>query len=75
MNTEQRCDAILEAVRTMTGTDPVRMMREIAGRDFVRIHGPEHHVLDGACLLMALHNGGALADIDWALQKLRAVLE
>ena len=24
------------------------------------------------CLLMALHNAGALADIDWALQKLRA---
>ena len=72
MTMEERCDAILTAVRQQTGTDPVRMMREIAGREFVKIHGPEHHVLDGACLLMALHNAGALADIDWALQKLRA---
>ena len=72
MNTEARTAAILEAVRTMTGTDPVKMMVQIARMDFVKIHGPEHHVLDGACLLMALHNAGALADIDWALQKLRA---
>ena len=72
MNTEQRCDAILEAVRQQTGTDPVKMMISLARMDFVKIHGPEHHVLDGACLLMALHNLGKLPDIDWALQKLRA---
>ena len=72
MTMEERCDAILTAVRQQTGTDPVAMMIAVARREFVKIHGPEHHVLDGACLLMALHNLGRLPGIDQALQKLRA---
>ena len=72
MMMEERCDAILAAVRKQTGTDPVAMMIAVARREFVKIHGPEHHVLDGACLLMALHNLGSLPEIDRALQKLRA---
>ena len=27
-------------------------------KDYISIHGPEHHVLDGSCFLTALHNAG-----------------
>lgn len=34
------------------------------------MHGPEHHTLDGACLLMAFYNAGGKIDIDSALEKI-----
>lgn len=34
------------------------------------MHGPEHHVLDGACLLMAFYNAGGKIDIDTSLEQL-----
>ena len=30
------------------------LLTHVAGRDFIRMHGPEHHLPDGACLLTAL---------------------
>ena len=34
------------------------------------MHGPEHHVLDGACLLAAYRNAGGKIDLDAALAEL-----
>lgn len=42
----------------------------MAKMDYVNIHGPEHHVLDGACLLVAYKNAGGNIDLEGALDKL-----
>lgn len=61
---EQRTQAIIEACVKEKETNPLAVFRHVAGQDFVRIHGPEHHVLDGACLLTALHNAGMEFDLE-----------
>ncbi|WP_407400563.1 DUF5714 domain-containing protein [Treponema sp.] len=34
------------------------MFRNLVKKEYMNIHGPEHHILDGACLLMAYYNAG-----------------
>ena len=34
------------------------MFKTLAQEDYIIIHGTEHHVLGGACLLMAYHKSG-----------------
>ena len=42
----------------------------MARKDFVRMHGPEHHILDGAAILTAFRNAGGAIDLDAALQSI-----
>lgn len=58
---------ITEECKKHRGTDPVEIFNEVAKKDFVRIHGPEHHVLDGACLLVAYRNAGGDIDLEEGL--------
>ncbi|MBQ8002409.1 MAG: hypothetical protein IJ297_03090 [Clostridia bacterium] len=51
-------------------TNPIKLFYKIAGKDFVRIHGPEHHFLDGACILTAFYNSGGEIDLEKSLIKL-----
>ena len=67
---QQRAELIIAACMKMSGTNPYEIFRAIAQEDFVRIHGPEHHVLDGACILTAFHNAGGNIDLKIALEKL-----
>ena len=50
--------------------DPVALLIELMNKDYIAIHGPEHHVLDGACLLTALHNAGMDFDLEAALDEM-----
>ena len=45
---QQRAELIIAACMEMNGTSPYEIFHTIARKDYVRIHGPEHHVLDGA---------------------------
>ena len=38
--------------------------------DFINIHGPEHHFLDGWVFLTALHNNGLNMNLEENLDKL-----
>lgn len=67
---QQRAELIIAECMKLKGTDPYRLFHTIAEKDFVRIHGPEHHILDGACILTAFHNAGGKIDLPSALQKL-----
>ena len=44
---------IYEDIKNEKGNDPCKMFRNIVKNEYINIHGPEHHILDGACLLMA----------------------
>ena len=67
---EQRCQRMIEECMKISSIDPYEIFCAIAQKDFVNIHGPEHHVLDGACVLTAFHNAGGHIDLCAALQKL-----
>lgn len=60
---EERINHIMHECLNSKETDPVKLFFKIACMDFVRIHGPEHHFLDGACILTAFCNAGGNADL------------
>lgn len=66
-----RADLIIQDIKQEKGKNPARIFNEIAKNDYVRMHGPEHHILDGASLLVAFKNAGGDIDLDKALDKLK----
>lgn len=50
--------------------DPIELIFNIMQNDYISIHGPEHHILDGSCFLTALHNAGVEFDLDKALDEM-----
>ena len=70
MTREEKAIKIIEDVRSEKGTNPVKMFYNLAQKEYISIHGPEHHVLDGACLLMAYYNAGGKVNIDEGLEKI-----
>jgi len=67
---EERVKKIIEACLKEKGTNPIDIFYNLAQMDFVRIHGPEHHVLDGASLLTAFYNAGGNIDLPSSLNEL-----
>lgn len=58
-----------ECLRSDT-TNPIELLIHIMKKDYISIHGPEHHVLDGACFLTAMHNAGVTFDLKKALDEM-----
>ena len=67
---EERAKKIINACLQETSNNPIEIFNNIAKMDFVRIHGPEHHVLDGAALLTAFYNAGGKIDLQESLAEL-----
>ena len=67
---EERANKIVEACMLETSKNPIEIFNNIAHKDFVRIHGPEHHVLDGAALLIAFYNPGGEIPLQESLVEL-----
>ena len=67
---QQRSEAIVSACLQMKTKNPAEIFQHIANQDFVRIHGPEHHILDGAAILTAFYNAGGDIDLAKSLEEL-----
>jgi len=67
---EERVKKIVEACLLEKSKNPIEIFGNIAKMDYVRIHGPEHHVLDGAALLTAFSNAGGKIDLQNSLYEL-----
>lgn len=67
---EERANSIINACLNEKSTNPVEIFLSIAKNDFVRIHGPEHHILDGAALLTAFHNAGGKINLKESLNEI-----
>ena len=67
---EEKYARFREDALAAIGSDPVHIAREIMRRDYVNMHGPEHHFLDGAAFLAAYRNAGGEIDLDKALDEL-----
>lgn len=50
--------------------NPIIIFNTLANKKYIRIHGPEHHILDGACLLTAYYNAGGSIDLNNALDEI-----
>lgn len=70
MTIQEKAELIIRDIKQEQGINPIHIFKNIAKKEYMSIHGPEHHVLDGASLLMAYKNAGGDIDIDSALEKL-----
>lgn len=67
---QERGNKIIEFCLHEDSKNPVQLFEKIARQDYIRIHGPEHHILDGASLLTAYFNAGGKIDLSASLQEL-----
>ena len=67
---EERVKKIIDACLKEKSKSPIEIFNHIAKMEFVRIHGPEHHVLDGASLLTAFYNAGGKIELLESLNEL-----
>lgn len=72
MTIKEKAELIIKDIKQEEGINPICIFKNIAKKEYVSIHGPEHHILDGASLLVAYKNAGGNIDIDAALDKLMA---
>lgn len=70
MTTDERAIKVLTDIKAEKGVNPVHIFKNIATKDYISIHGPEHHILDGAAMLVAYKNAGGDIDLDDALNTL-----
>jgi hypothetical protein len=71
MTVREKAELIVKDIKKEQGTNPVVIFKDIAEKEYVSIHGPEHHILDGASLLVAYKNAGGEIDLDQALGNAR----
>lgn len=67
---EERGNHILAMCLQEKSINPIEIFYKIAEQDFIRMHGPEHHILDGAALLTAFYNAGGALDLPQSLEEL-----
>ncbi|MGN0252222.1 MAG: DUF5714 domain-containing protein [Oliverpabstia sp.] len=72
MTVNEKAKLIIQDIKKESGTNPMIIFKNIAKKDYVSMHGPEHHVLDGASLLAAYKNAGGDIDLEAAFEKLMA---
>lgn len=72
MTTNEKAAYIIADIKKETGVNPIKIFKKIAQKDYISIHGPEHHILDGASILVAYKNAGGAIDLDEALEKIMA---
>ena len=72
MTIKEKAELIVKDIKKEQGTNPVVIFKQIAKKEYVSIHGPEHHILDGASLLVAYKNAGGEIDLEQALDRLMA---
>ena len=70
MTVEEKARQIIKDIKEEQGVNPVRIFKRIAAKEYVNIHGPEHHILDGASILVAYHNAGGELDLEESLERL-----
>ena len=64
-------DLIIKEVIKEKSSDPIKIVKNIMHKDYINIHGPEHHFLDGAALLVAYNSAGGNIDVEKALFDLK----
>lgn len=69
-NLEEKYKLIKEELKKSKSKNPIAIVKSIMHRDFINIHGPEHHFLDGGAFLVAYSNSNGDINLDKALDEL-----
>ena len=69
---EEKYNLIKQAVLSDTSKNPADIARTVMKKEFVGMHGSEHHFLDGAAFIAAYKNAGGKIDADVCLDELAA---
>ena len=64
---EEKYELIKKNLKEQKSKNPIEIIKSLMHSDFIDMHGPEHHFLDGACFMRALYNAGLEFDFDSAL--------
>lgn len=67
---EDKYRLIKEELLKDNSKNPVTIAKRIMHNDFINIHGPEHHFLDGGAFLTAYHNAVGNINLKEALDQL-----
>lgn len=67
---EEKYSLIKSEVLKHRSLNPIEIVKTIMHNDYVNIHGPEHHFLDGAAFIVAYKNAGGNIDLVYALDEL-----
>lgn len=73
MNTylmEDKYRFIKERVCSSKSKNPIEIVKAIMKEDFINMHGPEHHFLDGSSFLVAFKNAGGSIDLENAINEM-----
>lgn len=46
MTIKEKAELIVKDIKKEQETNPIHIFKNIAKRDYVSIHGPEHHILE-----------------------------
>ena len=66
---DEKYNLIKNEVLKNSSKNPIEIVKEIMNKEFINIHGPEHHFLDGCSLLVAYKNAGGVIDIKKAIDR------
>jgi hypothetical protein len=69
-NFEEKSRLIAAACLKETDTDPIAIAIRLMTNPAISMHGPEHHMLDGAAFLTAYKNAGGSLDLASSLNSL-----
>ena len=61
---------IKEEIIKSQSKSPIEIAKTVMHKEFINIHGPEHHYLDGASFLVAFKNALGTIDLEKALDML-----
>ncbi len=67
---EDKYALIKKEILKSNSKNPIEIVNLIMKEDFINIHGPEHHYLDGASFLAAFKNAGGNVNLENALDEL-----
>lgn len=67
-----KAEMMKEYCLTHQSINPIEIAMGMMDMDGINIHGPEHHILDGAAFLCAMHCAGAVFDLEKALDEMMA---
>ena len=66
----EKYELIKKDILAQSSKNPIEIVKSIMHKDYINMHGPEHHFLDGAAFMVAYKNAGGDIDLESALQAL-----
>lgn len=68
---EEKYKLIEEELINSNDKNPINIAKNIMNKDYINMHGPEHHFLDGGAFLTAYYNCGGDINLNDALASLK----